>query len=172
MNNPKGSSLDLFSYLHWERSGADSEPLAEEFLLSECTPEDFEILKTFYDISSGGLLMASFGLHLPANPLKASFYKAGFRRNYRTFCLCRGKKHLAFFIVNQSRSRIKSLGPPERHQDFCSGGKGIGVENRRDGSSRARPITIPRIRFPCWSIRINIFTSRALTFPNNISSGL
>lgn len=101
LNNPAGSSLDLFSYLHFDRSST-SQPLPDGFILRQCLPDDFKIFKSFYERVSGGLLFESFRPDLQAEQLKESFLHAGFKRNCQTYCLCREDKHLAFFIVNQS----------------------------------------------------------------------
>ncbi|MDP2852824.1 MAG: hypothetical protein Q8O28_01110 [Smithellaceae bacterium] len=101
LNNPKGSSLDLFSYLHFDKSSSHR-ILPAGFMLRQCLPGDFEILKAFYEKSSGGLLFDSFRLDLPMEPLEDTFHHAGFKRSCQTYCLCHNDRHLAFFIVNQS----------------------------------------------------------------------
>lgn len=101
LKNPKGSSLDLFAYLHREKSSGEEE-LSEGVLLRECRQEDFDILKTFYEKASGGLLFDAFRPDLTMQPLNEKFSRAGFKRNCRTYCLCTGNRRLAFFIVNQS----------------------------------------------------------------------
>ena len=101
LNNQEGSSLDLFSYLHYQKSSFNQEQPAE-WLLRECGADDFKILKNFYDGHSGGLMLDAFGLDSPMTPLSESFTKAGFKRNCQTFCLCNKGQQAAFFIVNQS----------------------------------------------------------------------
>lgn len=100
LSNPKGSSLDLFSYLHLEKSSA--EDLTDGFTLGQCTPDDFAVLKTFYETSSGGLLLDAFRLDLPIAPLKNAFSDAGFKRDCATYCLRHDNKPSAFLIVNHS----------------------------------------------------------------------
>ena len=101
LNNQEGSSLDLFSYVHYHKSSFDQE-LPAEWLLRECGADDFKVMKSFYDTHSGGLMLDAFGLDTPMEPLKESFTKAGCKRNCQTFCLCHKGQQVAFFIVNQS----------------------------------------------------------------------
>ncbi len=101
LNNSAGSSLDLFSYLHFDRSSS-SEALPDGFILRQCLPDDFKSFKAFYEKTSGGLLFDAFRPDLPMETLEDKFLQSGFKRNCRMYCLCRENKHLAFFIVNQS----------------------------------------------------------------------
>ena len=101
LNNPKGSSLDLFSYILFQKTSPNKN-LPAGCILHECTSEDFKILKDFYDTYSGGLMLDSFGLDSQMQPLIKAFTNAGFKRNCKIFCLCINGKHVAFFIVNQS----------------------------------------------------------------------
>jgi hypothetical protein len=101
LNNPAGSSLDLFSYLHFDKSTSTA-ALPDEFTLRECLPDDFSVFRNFYEKSSGGLLFDAFRPELDMGPLEDRFQSHSFKRGCRRYCLCRGDKHLAFFIVNQS----------------------------------------------------------------------
>jgi len=101
LKNPKGSSLDLFSYFHFTKSPS-RRMLPTGSVLHQCIPDDFKILQACYEKSSGGLLFDSFRLDLSMEPLENTFIGAGFKRCCRTYCLCHEGKHLAFFIVNQS----------------------------------------------------------------------
>ena len=101
LGNPSGSSLDLFSYLHFDRT-SPGPPLPEGFTLRECLPDDFKVFRDFYEKSSGGLLFEAFRPDLDMKPLEDKFQSRGFKRGCRTYCLCQNDKHLAFFIVNQS----------------------------------------------------------------------
>jgi len=101
MNNPKASSLDLFSYMHFDPATVCN-PLPAGYSVRQCLPEDFDALKNFYETHSGGLVMDAFGLHRPEPLLEAAFHEAGFERNCRTYCLCRDGSPEAFFVVNRS----------------------------------------------------------------------
>jgi hypothetical protein len=101
MNSPKASSLDLFSYMHFDPKIACM-PLPAGYSVRPCLPEDFDVLRTFYETHSGGLVLDAFGLHRPEPSLEAAFHEAGFERNCRTYCLCRDGRPAAFFVVNRS----------------------------------------------------------------------
>lgn len=101
LGNPKGSSLDLFSYLYFHKSSFNP-ALPSDWILRECIPSDFVKLTNFYEEYSGGLLLDALDLDSPMKSLKESFVKAGFKRNCETFCLCFKEEQAAFFIVNQS----------------------------------------------------------------------
>jgi hypothetical protein len=98
---PKGSSLDLFSYIHFQKNPLDN-VLLPGWILRECIPSDFDKLSDFYEKRSGGLLLKAIELDSSINPLREVYAKAGFKRNCQTFCLCHEGKQSAFFITNQS----------------------------------------------------------------------
>ncbi len=102
LNNPRGSSLDLFSYLHRDKSSAEEQALPAGFTVNPCSAGDLEMLKSYYERVSGGLLLDAFRLDLSMKPLEETFLNAGFKRTCRTFCLRFEEAPLAFFIVNQS----------------------------------------------------------------------
>ncbi|HPV48722.1 MAG TPA: hypothetical protein PLB14_03375 [Smithellaceae bacterium] len=99
-NNGKMCSVDSFAAMHFRKKIAQKLP--EGWVLRECTLDDLFKLKEFYEATAGGLLIEAMGVNAPAEALKKSFAAAGFRREYRTYCLCCQNKQLAFFIVNRS----------------------------------------------------------------------
>lgn len=101
LNDPKKSSLDVFSYLLFEKKSPPEE-LPAGWKLREAIISDLVKLKEFYEVSSGGLLLSALGLEIPSDSLKKSFNKAGFKRDCRAYCLCYEEQQMAFFIVNQS----------------------------------------------------------------------
>ena len=101
LNNPKGSSLDLFSYIHYKKESLTAN-LPANWSLRECLPSDFLKLVGFYEKHSGGLLLDALGLNSSMELLRESFVKAGFKRECKTFCLCNEERTLAFFIINQT----------------------------------------------------------------------
>jgi hypothetical protein len=105
LNILKGSSLDTFSYLLFEKKCSPQE-LPEGWKLRDCGISDLAKLKEFYEISSGGLLLNALGLEIPSEAIKKSFARTGFKRDYQTYCLCYEDKQMAFFIVNQSDIKI------------------------------------------------------------------
>jgi hypothetical protein len=101
LNDPKKSSLDIFSYLLFEKKSRTLK-LPKAWELREALISDLAKSKEFYENISGGLLLSALGLEIPSNSLKNSFIKAGFKRDCRTYCLCLKEQQLAFFVVNQS----------------------------------------------------------------------
>ena len=105
VNDSKKCSVDAFSHIQFHKKNA-ARKLPDEWQVRECTLRDLSLLKDFYEEVSGGLLLSALGLDLPADSLKKSFAQAGFKREYRTHCLCHQDKPLAFFIVNQSDIKL------------------------------------------------------------------
>jgi hypothetical protein len=101
LNDPRKSSLDVFSYLLFEKESR-MEQLPAKWELREASISDLVKVKDVYENTSGGLLLGSLGLEIPSESLKQSFTKAGFKRNCRTYCLHYEGQQMAFFIVNQS----------------------------------------------------------------------
>jgi hypothetical protein len=101
LNDPKKSSLDIFSYLLFEKKSR-TEKLPAEWELREALISDLVKLREFYNNASNGLLLSALGLEIPSECLKISFTKAGFKRDCRTYCLCFEGRQSAFFVVNQS----------------------------------------------------------------------
>lgn len=97
----KGSSLDVFSYIHFNKNNS-VQNLPQHWEFRECTPIDFNVLNYFYKSSSGGLMLNAFGLDSSSDQIRGLFLNAGFKRNYKTFCLSYKDKQVAFFIANQS----------------------------------------------------------------------
>jgi hypothetical protein len=101
----RGSSLDIFSYLLYEKNTTSRE-LPAGWKLRECSIADLVKLREFYEFSSGGLLLSALGLEIPSDSIKKSFARAGFKREYSTYCLCHEDKQTAFFVVNQSDIKL------------------------------------------------------------------
>ena len=103
LNNPQGSSLDLFSYLVVPKELTNSE-LPGNWSLRECTTMDLWKLGLFYKYQSGGLLMDVLGLgeENPNNSLETIFNRQGFVRKLKAYSLIRNDDPAAFLIANQS----------------------------------------------------------------------
>ncbi|OGP68310.1 MAG: hypothetical protein A2W27_11365 [Deltaproteobacteria bacterium RBG_16_44_11] len=101
LNDLKKSSLDTFSYFLFKKI-ISKELLPNDWQLKDCTFTDLNKLSEFYKSSSGGLLTRALGLEYPSDSIKKSFADAGFKRDYRTYCLYYKEKQVAFFVVNQS----------------------------------------------------------------------
>ncbi len=105
LNNLKKSSLDLFSYMQFQKEDSDRR-LPDGWIVRESTPRDLVKLKDYYELASGGLLLNALGLDIPSDSIKKSFTDAGFKRDYRTYCLCYEDRQMAFFVVNQSDIKL------------------------------------------------------------------
>ncbi|MFO7569830.1 MAG: PilZ domain-containing protein [Smithellaceae bacterium] len=101
LNNPKGSSLDLFAYLYFNK-GTSSAHLPAEWSLRQSMADDFHILNTFYENRAGGLLLDALHLDASIKDLKENFGSSGLKRNCQTMCLRHQEKPVAFFVVNES----------------------------------------------------------------------
>jgi hypothetical protein len=97
----KKSSLDVFSYMLFAKKSSPQK-LSIDWTLREINTNDLVILRKFYESSSGGLFLSALGLETSSRSMKINFAKAGFKRDYRTYCLYFKEKHITFFIVNQS----------------------------------------------------------------------
>jgi hypothetical protein len=105
LNDLKKSSLDTFSYMLFNKKHPVRE-LPDGWVMKEITLRDLGKLKEFYESSSGGLLLNALGLDIPSEPIKKLFAEAGFKREYRAYCLCYEGRHMAFFVVNQSDIKL------------------------------------------------------------------
>jgi hypothetical protein len=99
--NPQISSLDIFSYILFEKN-ISKQTIPEYWQLREAKSTDLSKLKEFYKSFSGGLMLSALGLESSSDSIKKSFANASFKRDYRTYCLSYKEKQIAFFIVNQS----------------------------------------------------------------------
>ncbi|MGV8058556.1 MAG: hypothetical protein AB2L12_11100 [Smithellaceae bacterium] len=101
LNDPQKSSLDMFSYVFFEKK-IEMEKLSAEWELKEAVISDLVKLREFYENASGGLLLSALGLEIPSESIKKSFIKAGFKRDCRAYCLSFEGQQMAFFVVDQS----------------------------------------------------------------------
>ncbi len=96
LGDRKGSSQDLFSYLHIPKESLN-QAFPSKWTLRKCIPSDFIKLTNFYETHSGGLLLDALELDSSMKALEESFIKAGFKRNCQTFCLCYRGRASSFF---------------------------------------------------------------------------
>ena len=104
LGNPRGCSMDLFSYLPYAKlvSGAT---LLKGWTFSECSQLDLWELDRFYSNYSGGLLMDAMGLkqnNLQEESLKEVYGRCGFSRKWTTYALKHEEDLNAVLIVDQS----------------------------------------------------------------------
>jgi len=104
LNNPKGASLDLFSYLTYLTDSPISR-LPEGWSLTESTAMDLWELERFYRHRSGGLLMDALNLGKrvrEGESLEEVYAKLGFIRKCSAFSLKYNGELKAVLIRNQS----------------------------------------------------------------------
>ncbi len=104
LKNPRGCSMDLFSYLPYTSLSIGT-PLSKEWSLEECSSMDLWDLNRFYRYRSGGLLLDALSLdqeEFDDEPLEALYSRLGFVRKWKAYSLKnRGELH-AVLVVNQS----------------------------------------------------------------------
>ena len=104
LKNPRGCSMDLFTYLPYTSLSLGTE-LPQGWLLRECSDVDLWELKRFYRHHSGGLLLEALGLekeHLHEETLEQVYARLGLKRKWGVYALIHRKKLHAVLIVNQS----------------------------------------------------------------------
>jgi hypothetical protein len=104
LGNPRGCSMDLFTYLPYV-NGVSNAALLEGWVLSECSQLDLWELDRFYSNHSGGLLIDAMGLRrntLNEESLEEVYGRHGFLRKCRAFALKCEDELNAVFIVDQS----------------------------------------------------------------------
>jgi len=104
LKNPRGCSMDLFSYLPYTSLSIGT-PLAKEWSLEECSSMDLWDLSRFYRYYSGGLLLDALGLDQEVfddESLEALYSRLGFVRKWKAYSLKHKGALNAVLIVNQS----------------------------------------------------------------------
>jgi hypothetical protein len=109
LNDPRGSSLDLFAYMTFKIR--PPEGLADGWIVRRSTPEDIREFDTFYRTASGGsstegggLLIDAFALREPGanDAVMDTYHKLGFERNVCLYSLLNEDGLKAVFIVNHA----------------------------------------------------------------------
>lgn len=104
LKNPRGCSMDLFSYLPYTSLSMGA-PLSKEWSLEECSSMDLWDLNRFYRYCSGGLLLDALGLDQEGfddEPLEALYSRLGFVRKWKAYSLKHRGELNAVLIVDQS----------------------------------------------------------------------
>ncbi|MBW1734119.1 MAG: hypothetical protein JRF51_14750 [Deltaproteobacteria bacterium] len=104
LENPRGCSMDLFSYLPY-RNLVSGATLLKGWTLGECSQLDLWELDRFYSNYSGGLLIDAVGLrqnNLEEESLKEVYSRYGFLRKWTTYALKQGGELNAVLVVDQS----------------------------------------------------------------------
>ena len=108
LNNPRGCSMDLFSYLPYTSLSLGMK-LPEGWSLRESSKLDLWDLKRFYSHCSGGLLLDAFGLAQEdsgGESLEEVYSRLGFLRNRTAYSLTHKDDLNAVLIVNRSNLGI------------------------------------------------------------------
>jgi hypothetical protein len=104
LQDPQKGSLDEFAYFHHDDSKAQELP--SDWAITRTSPEDFGILKSFYDEISGGLMLVGLDLAGEARDdeeINARYRKKGLLRERKFYSLKDNADHLvAIFILNFS----------------------------------------------------------------------
>jgi hypothetical protein len=104
LNNPRGCSMDLFSYLLYPTLSLGTR-LPEGWSLKECSNFDLWELNRFYDHYSGGLLLDALRLGQKISgdeSLEEIYGRLGFLRKWRAYSLTYKRELNAVLIANQS----------------------------------------------------------------------
>ncbi|MBW1766041.1 MAG: PilZ domain-containing protein [Deltaproteobacteria bacterium] len=104
LNNARGCSLDLFSYLPYTSLSLGAR-LPDGWLLRESSAPDLWELNRFYNHCSGGLLLDALNLakrDSGVEPLEETYSRLGFLRKRRTYSLTHKGELKAVLIVSQS----------------------------------------------------------------------
>ena len=159
VNDLRKSSLDLFSYMLFQKE-YPARTLPDGWVVREIALRDLVELKDYYESASGGLLLDALGLDIPSDSIKKSFTDAGFKRDCRTYCLCYEDSQMAFFVVDQSDTKLNL-------SDFINGIKIIVV--KPEMLSWAILTTAVNCLAGCYaeqSIPLLIFPSRYMSLQN------
>ena len=104
LNNPKGCSMDLFSYLPYPTLSLGTR-LPEGWLLQKCSTLNLWELKRFYDHHSGGLLLDILTLedkNQTNESLENLYERLGFVRRWEAYSLTHYSELNAVLIADQS----------------------------------------------------------------------
>ena len=104
LDNPRGCSLDLFSYLVFPKTPSFTE-LPAGWTLTECSNLDLWNLDLFYKHHSGGLLIDALDLkkeYSDGESLEEAYGKLGLYRKLKKYSLKHEGHLTAILIVNQS----------------------------------------------------------------------
>lgn len=104
LNDPKGSSLDAFAYLHLSRD-IEEWYFSRSWVLTKTQPKDLLELKSFYESQSGGLILHALDLEpdtIDCHDLSREYQEIGFKRERHLFSLRKDDVLKAVVMVNVS----------------------------------------------------------------------
>ncbi len=105
IDDPKGCSLDTFSYFHFRTASFLETKVAPPWHLVKTEGEDLSELKNFYEFNSGGLMLKALELDSDSgdiNEVVEVYAKAGLKRKRYLFSLKKENVLKAIFILNIS----------------------------------------------------------------------
>jgi hypothetical protein len=105
IGDPKGCSLDGFSYLYFNNRSPSTAGMPQGWQLTATQSEDLQELAGFYEHTSGGLLLEALDLRperLDCEELSREYDKLGLTRVRHLYSLKNMNQLKAVFLVNQS----------------------------------------------------------------------
>ena len=105
IKDPKVSSLDTFTYSHYQKVSNSELRFPEPWRLVKTEPEDLVEFKKFYEHESGGLMLDALDIKpgtIDGGDLPKEFQKFGFKREKHLFSLKNDVNLKAVFMVNIS----------------------------------------------------------------------
>ena len=105
IKDPKVSSLDTFTYSHYQKVSNSELRFPEPWRLVKTEPEDLVEFEKFYEHASGGLMLDALDIKpgtIDGGDLAKEFHKFGFKREKYLFSLKNDVNLKAVFMVNIS----------------------------------------------------------------------
>jgi len=105
IKDPKGCSLDGFTYFHFNNRTRPTPDLPEHWRISETRSEDLEELADFYDHTSGGLMLEAIDLKpgkINGNDLGNEYRQLGLTKLRRLYSLKKNGQLKAVLVANIS----------------------------------------------------------------------
>lgn len=105
LNDPKKCSLDAFAYFHFDPPD-EQKKLSPKWSLSPAHPDDFMILRQWYKVRSGGLMLEGLDLTPDAAEkdlaTNQEYAAAEFKRQRRIYSLKHDDELMAVLVINRS----------------------------------------------------------------------
>lgn len=105
IEDPRGCSLDTFSYFHIRKQTVQETALSQPWRLMKTGPQDLFELKHFYESDSGGLMLNALEIDPDSgdiSELSAAYKKLGLKRERYFFSLKHEESLKAVFMVDIS----------------------------------------------------------------------
>ncbi len=105
IKDPKGCSVDTFSYFHINKQTVQKTTLSQPWRLMKTAPQDLFELEHFYEFESGGLMLNALEIDPDSDDideLSTAYEKLGLKRERYLFSLKKEESLKAVFMVNIS----------------------------------------------------------------------